>query len=198
MAEPIYEIPKSAFGGNYERGIDEDPDTLSEIESYARMKPEESKAAAMKHLDKIENVTLNITITGESGVGKSTFINAIRGLVDGEEGAAETGVTETTMEAVRYSHPSLPSVYFWDLPGIGTPRFKAKRYLKEVQFATFDFFIIMGSNRFKENDIMLEVKKMKKEFYFVRSKIDQDIQSECRKKNFNEEKTLAKIRFSCK
>ncbi|KAF7652562.1 hypothetical protein LDENG_00095280 [Lucifuga dentata] len=198
MAEGVNENVDTTVDDDYER--DDDPEILEEIEKYAKMSPEESKATARKQLDELENVTLNIAVTGESGVGKSTFINALRGLEDGDEGAAQTGVTETTMEAIPYCHPTFPSVYFWDLPGIGTPKFKAKNYLKDVQFSTYDFFIIIGSNRFKENDIMLakEVKKINKELYFVRSKIDQDIQGESQKKNFDEETVLSEIRLSCR
>uniref|UniRef100_A0A674BA34 Immunity-related GTPase family, e4 n=1 Tax=Salmo trutta TaxID=8032 RepID=A0A674BA34_SALTR len=113
--------------------------------------------------------------------GKSTFVNALLGL-DGDEGAVETGVMETTMKAIRCSHPTMPNVKIWDLPGIGTPNLKAKKYLKEVKFETYDFFIIIGMVRFKENNIMLakEIQKMKKIFYFVR-----------------EEDLLSKIRQNC-
>ncbi|XP_029927483.1 interferon-inducible GTPase 5-like [Myripristis murdjan] len=200
MAEALYETADVFTGPDEGNSGYESPDNVSEIQNYAKSSTKESKMKAKKHLDQMENVTLNIAVTGESGVGKSTFVNAIRGLKDGEPGAAETGVTETTLRAVRYTHPTMPNVYIWDLPGIGTPNFKAKRYLKELQFDNFDFFIIIGSNRFKENDIMLakEIQKMKKTFYFVRSKVDNDIQAESRKKNFNEEQVLQKIKQSCR
>ncbi|KAF7652553.1 hypothetical protein LDENG_00095300 [Lucifuga dentata] len=146
MSRNINENPYTSVKDNSEG--DNDPEILEEIERYAEMTPEESKATAIDQFDELENVTLHIAVTGESGVGKSTFINVLRGLEDGDKGAAKTGVTETTMKPVRYCHPAFPSVYFWDLPGIGTPRFKAKKYLKEVQFSTYDFFIIIGSNRF--------------------------------------------------
>ncbi|KAM4601407.1 interferon-inducible GTPase 5-like [Polymixia lowei] len=198
MSEPIYEtVIAESF---YEEIIAEAPDIVTEMQNYVKNNPHQSSSKAKKHLDQLENVTLHIAVTGESGVGKSTFVNALRGVIDGDEDAAETGVTETTMKALRYSHPTMPNVNIWDLPGIGTPNFKAKKYLKEVHFDTYDFFIIVGSLRFKENDIMLakEIQKMKKMFYFVRSKIDQDIKAESRKKNFNEDALLSKIRLSCK
>ncbi|KAM3873282.1 interferon-gamma-inducible GTPase 10-like [Diretmus argenteus] len=180
----------------------EDPEFGNEVKNYVKLNPDESSANGKKQQDQMDmdNVTLNIAVTGESGAGKSTFVNSIRGLKEGDDGAAETGVTETTMEAVRYSHPTMPSVYIWDLPGIGTSNFKAKNYLKEVQLDTFDFFIIISSVRFKENDIMLAkaIKKMNKMFYFVRSKIDQDIQAEARKKDFCEEQVLSTIRRNCR
>uniref|UniRef100_A0A8C7S8C4 Immunity-related GTPase family, e4 n=1 Tax=Oncorhynchus mykiss TaxID=8022 RepID=A0A8C7S8C4_ONCMY len=161
------------------------PNILTELE--------ESKVK--EDLDLLENVTLNIAVTGKSGSGKSTFVNALLGL-DGDEGAAETRVMETTMKAIRCSHPTMTNVKIWDLPGIGTPNFKAKNYLKEVKFETYDFFVIIVTERFKENNIM-RASEMKKMFYFVRSKIDNDIRAEAWKKNYREEDLLSKIRHNC-
>ena len=36
-----------------------------------------------------------------------------------DEGAAVTGVKETTRKATAYSHPKNDKIKFWDLPGIG-------------------------------------------------------------------------------
>lgn len=146
-----------------------------------------------------EQVELNIAITGESGSGKSTFVNAFRALGDEDEGSAETGVVEITPEPTAYPHPKFPNVKLWDLPGIGTPRFKADEYLNHVKFERYDFFIIIASDRFREShaNLAAEILKMNKKFYFVRSKIDSNIEAEKRKKTFNEELTLKKIRENC-
>lgn len=151
------------------------------------------------YFDQQDRVELNIAVTGESGSGKSTFINAFRGLGDEDEGSAATGVVETTTEPTPYSHPKFPNVKMWDLPGIGTPRFKADEYLKKVQLERYDFFIIIATDRFRECHASLakEIQKMNKKFYFVRSKIDSNIEAEKRKKTFNKEKTLDKIRENC-
>ncbi|XP_006810880.2 interferon-inducible GTPase 1-like, partial [Neolamprologus brichardi] len=146
------------------------------------------------------NTQLNIAITGESGSGKSTFVNALRELSDDDEGAAPTGVTETTSEATPYPHPNYPNVTFWDLPGIGTTKFPADKYLELVGFEKFDFFIIISAVRFRENDVKLaqEIQKMEKKFYFVRSKIDNDLRAEERsQREFKVEKTLSQIRQVC-
>lgn len=154
-----------------------------------------------KCLSDVENTPLNVAITGESGSGKSTFINALRGLGDEDEGSAQTGVVETTMEPTPYPHPKIKSVTYWDLPGTGTPNFKAREYLNKVQLRQYDFFIIIASERFKENHILLaeEIQKMNKKFYFVRSKIDRDLRDsqERRPKTFNEKELLEKIRQDC-
>ncbi|MCI4378841.1 hypothetical protein PGIGA_G00220870, partial [Pangasianodon gigas] len=177
----------------------EDPDVQEAIQASGESTISKATKRAQEQIDQLFNVSLHIAVTGESGAGKSSFVNAIRGLDDDDEGAAETGVTETTTEPECYDHPTLPNVKVWDLPGIGTPTFKAKEYLKKMQFNRYDFFIIISSERFKENDIMLakEIKKQKKLFYFVRSKIDNDIQAEETKKSFNKEETLSRIKRNC-
>ncbi|XP_069803209.1 interferon-inducible GTPase 5-like [Dendropsophus ebraccatus] len=154
-----------------------------------------------KSLEEIENAPLNIAITGESGTGKSTYVNAIRGIGHEEEGSAKTGVVETTMEPTPYTHPQYPNVTIWDLPGIGTPNFAAADYLQSVDFSRYDFFIIISSERFKKNDIDLakEIRAMDKKFYFVRSKVDNDLHASQvrRKKTYNEENVLKVIRDNC-
>ncbi|XP_077051447.1 interferon-inducible GTPase 5-like [Siphateles boraxobius] len=152
-----------------------------------------------EYLKQQDLVELNIGVTGESGSGKSTFVNAFRGLGDEEEGSAETGPVETTMESKDYLHPKYKNVKVWDLPGIGTPNFKADEYLKLVQFERYDFFIIIGSDRFRECHTQLakEIMRMGKKFYFVRSKMDICITAEKKKKNFDQKKTLDTIRADC-
>ncbi|XP_072011042.1 interferon-inducible GTPase 5-like [Engystomops pustulosus] len=152
-------------------------------------------------LHEIENAPLNIAITGESGTGKSTFVNAIRGMDDEEEGSAKTGVVETTMEPTPYTHPNYPNVTVWDLPGIGSPNFVAANYLQSVEFSRYDFFVIMSSERFKQNDVDLAkaIQAMDKKFYFVRSKVDSDLHAseKRRKKTYSEEGVLSEIRENC-
>lgn len=154
-----------------------------------------------KSLKEIENAPLNIAITGESGSGKSTLVNAIRGMDDEEEGSARTGVVETTRKPTPYPHPQYPNVTVWDLPGIGTPNFEAASYLQSVEFSRYDFFIILSSERFKQNDILLanEIQAMDKKFYFVRSKVDSDLHASKirRKKTYNEGNILNEIRDNC-
>uniref|UniRef100_A0A3Q4GZR1 IRG-type G domain-containing protein n=1 Tax=Neolamprologus brichardi TaxID=32507 RepID=A0A3Q4GZR1_NEOBR len=160
---------------------------------------EEGAAKIMEILDQQKNTPLNIAITGECGSGKSTFVNALRDLSDEDENSAPTGTVETTKEATLYTYPNYPNVKIWDLPGIGTAKFPAAKYLEHVEFQKFDFFIIISDTRFRENDVKLvhEIQRMKKKFYFVRSKIDNDLRMEQKKKVFNEEETLSKIRNNC-
>ncbi|XP_060589164.1 interferon-gamma-inducible GTPase 10-like [Ruditapes philippinarum] len=156
-----------------------------------------------RKLDSWLNVSLNIAVTGGSGKGKSSFINAILNLKVDDEGAAFTDVKETTLERKRYEHPANKNIVFWDLPGVGTKHFKQEDYLNKVKLNEYDFFILVSSERFSENDCWLaeEIRKMDKRFFFVRTKVDNDINAEkrSRKKNRRTPETILDlIRSDCK
>ncbi|XP_032886764.1 interferon-inducible GTPase 5-like [Amblyraja radiata] len=151
-------------------------------------------------IKELNNTELNIAMTGDTGAGKSTLINAMRGLCSKDEGAAAVGTTETTMEPTGYPHPNLPNVRYWDLPGTGSTRFTAGSYLRKIQFQKYDFFIIVSACRFRENDAYLakEIKRLGKRCYFVRSKIDVDLNSMRReRKEFDEVAEMEIIRSDC-
>ncbi|CAB4024039.1 interferon-inducible GTPase 5-like [Paramuricea clavata] len=150
-------------------------------------------------LGRWKDVEINIGIIGNYGVGKSSFINAIRGLRDDDNGAAETGVTETANVATVYHHPTNNKIKFWNLPSIGTPDYPTDTYSDKVGLEKYDTFLILAAGRFTINDLLLaeKVKSMKKSFFFVRTKIDQDVQHERRKARFNEEAMLNDIREDC-
>ncbi|XP_045168926.2 T-cell-specific guanine nucleotide triphosphate-binding protein 2-like [Mercenaria mercenaria] len=129
------------------------------------------------NLNEWKSVPLNFAITGNSGVGKSSYINALRGMTADDEGAAPVGVVETTANPTPYSHPENKSLIMWDLPGVGTPNFPRDRYLEKIQFGKYDFFLIFAASRFTENDMWLaqQIRQAGKHFYFIRTKLDLDI-----------------------
>ncbi|KAL8219503.1 UNVERIFIED_CONTAM: hypothetical protein K2H54_025955 [Gekko kuhli] len=173
---------------------------LSKLRDALKHKNLEEVAEEIRQeLEELQNAKLEIAITGVSGAGKSSLVNALRGMADCEEDAAEVGITQTTMECQAYPHPSFPNVTIWDLPGIGTPEFRPKDYLEKVNFSRYDFFMIVGSERFTENDVLLaqEIKKMKKKFYFVRSKMDDSMAAESRDPDFDMDESIKKIRKHC-
>lgn len=149
-------------------------------------------------LKNIDSITINIAVTGESGAGKSSLINALMGIRPEEEGAAEVGVVETTMKRTPYQHPKIKTLTLWDLPGIGTQEFPPKAYLEAVKFKEYDFFIIASATRFTklELDLAKAIRIMKKNYYFVRTKVDIDLGNQKKSKphTFDREKTLKQIR----
>ncbi|XP_075764401.1 interferon-inducible GTPase 5-like [Pelodiscus sinensis] len=148
-----------------------------------------------------ENAALNIAVIGECGSGRSSFINAIRGLDDEDENAAVTGVVEISPKPVPYAFPTHPNVTIWKLRLIGGPMFEAGSYLQQVNFSCYDIFIVIVSERFRLSHFALarEIQRMGKKCYFVRSKTDVDLQCAARRRpsSYNEEAILQEIREYC-
>uniref|UniRef100_A0A3P9DSL0 IRG-type G domain-containing protein n=1 Tax=Maylandia zebra TaxID=106582 RepID=A0A3P9DSL0_9CICH len=161
------------------RGAVKGLDLFASVKSDLKNNDPAAAAAKIKTYLENNDIPLNIAITGECDAGKSSFLKAFRGI---EDGGAD--VVDTTSV---YPHPKYPNVTFSDLPGIGSTKFPADEYLKLVGFEKFDFFIIISADRFRENDVKLakEIQKMKKNFFFVRTKIDNNIKAAQRKKDFS-------------
>ncbi|XP_060549862.1 interferon-inducible GTPase 5-like [Pantherophis guttatus] len=178
----------------------EDVEEIKDALKEGRMDKAVSKI--MENLQALEKTHLDIAVTGESGSGKSSFVNAIRGLGDEEAGSAPTGVVETTEKPTPYPHPKDPNVTLWDLPGIGTPTFRASTYLRQVRFSRYDFFILIASERFKASHVQLaqEICRQGKQFYFVRSKVDADLEASRKRRpqTYDEEAILGQMREHCR
>ncbi|KAM3830359.1 interferon-inducible GTPase 5-like [Vipera latastei] len=151
------------------------------------------------YLNEMQNLPLSIAVVGKVGAGKSSFINAFWGINDDDEEAAKVWIVQETKEPKAHPHPSLPNTTIWELPEIRMCNSKAAEYLKKVQFERYDVFVLIVTDRFTENDAFLakEIQRMRKKFYFVRSKLDISIEGERRKRNFNLEQTLETIRSYC-
>ncbi|XP_059499277.1 interferon-inducible GTPase 5-like [Stegostoma tigrinum] len=122
----------------------------------------------LKQLDRFESVEARIAVTGESVGGRSSFIDAIRNVPDNEAGACPAGGSVT--EPTNYKFPSTNALQIWDLPAIGSPDFSAAEYLDHVAFHRFDAFLILSSDRFTENELLLAkaIQKRQKNVYLVR------------------------------
>uniref|UniRef100_A0A8C5SBF3 IRG-type G domain-containing protein n=1 Tax=Laticauda laticaudata TaxID=8630 RepID=A0A8C5SBF3_LATLA len=152
------------------------------------------------YLNEMQNLPLNIAVVGKAGAGKSSFINAFWGIDEDEnDEAAKVWMVEESKVPKAYPHPSSPNITIWELPEIRERNSKAAEYFQKVQFERYDVFIMVVTDRFTENDAFLakEIQRMRKKFYYVRSKMDISIESERRKWNFSMEKTLETIRNYC-
>ncbi|XP_021497038.1 immunity-related GTPase family M protein 1-like isoform X2 [Meriones unguiculatus] len=125
----------------------------------------------------LSQTPVNISVTGDSGNGISSFINALR-LIGHEEGdSAPTGVVRTTQTRAEYSSSHFPKVVLWDLPGLGATAQTVENYVKEMKFRVCDLFIIVASEQFSSNHVKLAkvIQGMGKRFYIVWTKLDRDL-----------------------
>ena len=154
---------------------------------------------AKRDTEQMENTPVNIAVIGQARMGKSTFINALRGLGPDDKDAAKEGITQTTFNVTPYPHPDHPNFIIWDLPGTGTKEFPIETYFDQIQFSTYDFYFVLIKDIPFENDIKLvqAMSAAQKMFFLVRTYIDHSLASEKRKKLYNEHTTLAQIRQAC-
>ncbi len=152
--------------------------------------------------DGVDDVPLNIAVTGNSGSGKSTLVNTMRGLYADDPGATPVGITETTHEPQEYKHPEHTNVALWDLPGVGTSIFPRSSYLDQIDVERYDFFLILSDGRSTENVIWLaeELEIRGKPYYFVRTKVNMDIQNdkEDNPRSHSAERVISKLKQECR
>ncbi|XP_004468634.1 immunity-related GTPase family M protein 1-like [Dasypus novemcinctus] len=157
--------------------ISADAETLSIEKAWIEGKWPEVVSVAKNILQTASCTPVNIAVTGDSGNGMSTFINALRGIGHEEEASAPTGVVRTTHIPTSYSSSSFPNVVLWDLPGMGATNQSLENYLQEIQFHQYDLFIIIASEQFSLNHVRLTktIEGKGKKFYIVWTKLDRDL-----------------------
>ncbi len=117
----------------------------------------------------------HIAITGNSGTGKSSLINAFRGIWDDEQGAAMTDVVESTSVVTPYPDPNPDNPFIWfDVPGSGTLACSDWTYFNDQGLYIFDVIIILFNDRFTASDIAIlkNSERYNIPTYIVRSKSD--------------------------
>lgn len=122
----------------------------------------------------------HFAIAGVSGSGKSSLVNAFRGLRNNHPGSAPTGVIETTSKIDRYPdpNPNLPFVWY-DIPGAGTLTQRGWQYFNSQGLFVFDCIIVLFDNRLTLTDlsILTNCRRFQIPAYIVRSKADVHIRN---------------------
>jgi len=158
---------------------------------------------AKEKLEEWKSTPVNLAVVGNSGVGKSSFINKIRDMTVQQKHPeyAPTDVVQSTMKPTKYEFPDNKLIHLWDIPGAGTKEFSMQTYAKDMHFEKYDAFIILSADRFTENDgkIAQKIKDIGKPFYFGRTKMDQVMKNEQRERGdqFSETGTNEKIISDC-
>ncbi|KAI6027936.1 interferon-inducible GTPase-domain-containing protein [Pisolithus microcarpus] len=142
--------------------------------------PTLDEIAAAKTRVQYEQGRFHFAVAGVAGSGKSSLINAIRGVENQHQDAAETGVVETTVTTGRYPdpNPDLPFVWY-DIPGAGTLHQPDWLYFNVQGLFVFDCVIVLFDNRFTETDIaiLMNCRRFQIPTYIVRSKADVHIRN---------------------
>jgi len=139
----------------------------------------------------------HFAVAGIAGGGKSSLINAFRGLRNKDRGAAPTGIVETTSVITRYpdSNPANPFVWY-DVPGAGTLSIPDWQYFTDQGLYIFDCIVVLFDNRFTATDVAIlrNCARFQIPTYIVRSKSKQHILNAADDMDDDEEDVTAKAR----
>ncbi|KAG2147430.1 interferon-inducible GTPase-domain-containing protein [Suillus bovinus] len=142
--------------------------------------PSEEEIQLAKQRVQYQEGLFHFAITGVSGAGKSSLINAFRGLRNRDQGAAPTGVVETTTDIARFPDPNSNNPFVWyDVPGSGTLNIPDWQYFTAHGLYVFDCIIILFDSRFTMTDLAMLVncRRFNIPTYIVRSKSDSHIRN---------------------
>lgn len=87
---------------------------------------DEIKSTMLKNIQKLKDTKINVMITGATGCGKSSTINA---LFNTEKAKVGTGVDPETMTITKYE---LDNLTLWDSPGLGDGKEKDNQHSKNI------------------------------------------------------------------
>ena len=109
--------------------------------------PTEQEFQLAKDRIKYDPENIHIAVCGIAGSGKSSLINAFRGLKNNSPHAAPTGIVETTEAITRYPDPRKELPYnrlvWFDCPGAGTLENPGWKYFNQQGLFIFDVVILV-------------------------------------------------------
>ena len=109
--------------------------------------PTEEEFQSAKNRVQYDPEKLHFAVCGSSGSGKSSLVNAFRGLKNNSPEAAPTGVVETTKAITRYPEPrqEMPfnRLVWFDCPGAGTLEIPGWQYFNQQGLFIFDVIVLV-------------------------------------------------------
>lgn len=150
--------------------------------------PTPEEVSNTKSLAKYCEDLFHIAVAGTAGGGKSSLINAFRGLRNNDTGAAPTGVIETTTDIARCRDPNPDYPYVWyDVPGAGTLKIPDWLYFNSQGLYIYDCIIVLFNDRFTATEIavLTNCRRFKIPTYIVRSKADSHIRDIMKEEGYN-------------
>lgn len=70
-------------------------------------------------------------------------------------GAADVGITETTLQPESYPLPAAASCVLWDMPGVNTISNPANTYFKGNLLGAFDILLLVSADTVLEQDVAI-------------------------------------------
>ncbi|XP_045902020.1 immunity-related GTPase family, q2 [Micropterus dolomieu] len=121
---------------------------------------------------------INLAVVGNRGDEKATFINSLRGLGPGDDGAAASPSLVAAEEVAGYPNPKHPDFRLWDLPPVpSTSPFEPEGYMDRVKFLRYNAVLMTFTQTLHPNsvDVFLEARSMQQQtVYFILLSLEKD------------------------
>ncbi|KAN0097034.1 Interferon-inducible GTPase (IIGP) domain containing protein [Tylopilus felleus] len=142
--------------------------------------PSPEEFAAAKRRIRYEEGRFHFAVAGVAGSGKSSLVNAFRGLRSRDAGAAPVGITERALKVAQYPDPNPENPFVWyEIPGAGAIKRHDWQYFNDQGLFVFDAILLLFDNRFTLTDvaILANARRFDIPTYIVRSKADRWIRN---------------------
>nr|XP_046255919.1 immunity-related GTPase family, q2 [Scatophagus argus] len=114
---------------------------------------------------------INLAVVGDRGDEKATFINSLRGLGPGDDGAAPSPSSVGPEEVAGYLNPIHPDFRLWDLPPVpSTSPFEPEGYMNRVKFLRYNAVFMAFTNTPQPHsvEVYLEARSLQQQtVYFI-------------------------------
>ncbi|XP_018555352.1 immunity-related GTPase family, q2 [Lates calcarifer] len=113
---------------------------------------------------------INLAVVGIRGDEKDSFINSLRGLGPGDEGAAPSS-SSASVEVAGYPNPKHPDFRLWDLPPVpDTSPFEPEGYMNRFKFPRYNAVFMTFTHTPHPNsvEVFLEARSLQQQtVYFI-------------------------------
>jgi small GTP-binding protein len=156
------------------------------------------ESRACRDLDFIKRY--NLAIIGQTGAGKSSLHNRMRGLNDSNADASPVGETETTQRFFSRNHPIFTHLALCDHPGAGARRHPVATYVKDNWLRCYDGVLLVTATRFFENDIKIakELHDARVPIFFIRNKMLIDAKQKSMRDGISKEEAIEQLKRQVK
>jgi ribosome biogenesis GTPase A len=89
-----------------------------------------------QHLNRWKTEKVRFAVVGRSATGKSTFINKLRGVKEGQQGFAGVGFGNKGQKITEYKHPVNENIIVCDVPGLSM-KFNKLKFQKLVNLTSY-------------------------------------------------------------
>lgn len=188
QTETLYRRTQEMMGQarRIEEEVQRTADAKAEVERQWKegkqpvVEPTDEERQAMKKRIGYQEGHFHIAVAGVAASGKTSLINALRGVRNKESNAA-TMVPPTTDSTTLVVYPAfqLPDTRLYELPGAGTLDMPEWQYFNAQGLYAFDAIILLFDTRFTATDIAIlsNAKRFDIPTYITRSKADQHIRN---------------------